>query len=55
MAGGSKDAVGRSPQRVDGNGLELYWDRPEDQWPRGADGRPEMFTHKLDLDDLLKA
>lgn len=38
----------------DGNGLELYWDRPEDEWPRTPDGRPEMYTHSLDLDDLLK-
>src|SRR5690606_10089932 len=29
----------------DDNGLELYWDRPEDKWPRTTDGRPEMYTH----------
>ena len=33
----------------DQNGVELYWDRPEEQWPRGADGRIEMFTRRLDL------
>jgi catechol 2,3-dioxygenase len=38
----------------DGNGVELYWDRPEAQWPRKADGALEMFTKALDLDDLLK-
>jgi catechol 2,3-dioxygenase len=37
----------------DGNGLELYWDRPREQWPRTADGRLTMFTRALDLRDLL--
>lgn len=37
----------------DGNGVELYWDRPRDQWPVGADGRLAMTTGPLDLDDLL--
>jgi catechol 2,3-dioxygenase len=39
----------------DGNGVELYWDRPPEQWPRTVDGKPEMFTRELDLDDLLSA
>ncbi len=38
----------------DENGIELYWDRPESQWPRKADGSLEMFTRRLDLDDLIK-
>ena len=38
----------------DGNGVELYWDRPKEQWPRNADGSLNMFTHPLDLEDLLK-
>ncbi len=38
----------------DGNGVELYWDRPDQQWPRTADGSLQMFTHALDLADLLK-
>jgi catechol 2,3-dioxygenase len=38
----------------DDNGVELYWDRPREQWPRGADGELAMFTHRLDLVDLLK-
>ena len=38
----------------DGNGVELYWDRPREQWPRAADGSIEMFTHPLDLTALLK-
>jgi catechol 2,3-dioxygenase len=37
----------------DGNGVELYWDRPESQWPRMADGRLAMYTRRLDLDALL--
>ncbi|MGD0461114.1 MAG: VOC family protein [Tepidisphaeraceae bacterium] len=37
----------------DGNGVELYWDRPPEQWPRTPDGKLEMFTRELDLDDLL--
>ena len=37
----------------DGNGLELYVDRPRDQWPRGADGALQMTTEALDLDALL--
>ncbi|MDB6124659.1 MAG: catE [Pedosphaera sp.] len=37
----------------DDNGVELYWDRPESQWPRAADGSLTMLTRPLDLDDLL--
>ena len=37
----------------DGNGLELYWDRPQDQWPHSADGGLAMFTKPLDLRSLL--
>jgi catechol 2,3-dioxygenase len=37
----------------DGNGVELYWDRPKAQWPRAADGGVAMFTQPLDLDSLL--
>src|SRR6266851_2386611 len=36
------------------NGVELYWDRPKEQWPRKSDGSLAMFTHRLDLDDLLR-
>lgn len=39
----------------DQNGVELYWDRPKEEWPRNADGSLAMFTHRLDLDDLLAA
>lgn len=39
----------------DGNGLELYRDRPETEWPRDAAGHLAMFTAPLDLEDLLRA
>jgi catechol 2,3-dioxygenase len=38
----------------DDNGVELYWDRPPEKWPRMPDGGLAMFTHRLDLDGLLK-
>jgi catechol 2,3-dioxygenase len=38
----------------DNNGVELYWDRPREQWPRSPDGGVAMFTRALDLDALLK-
>jgi catechol 2,3-dioxygenase len=38
----------------DENGVELYWDRPQAQWPRSSDGQLAMFTHRLDLAALLK-
>ena len=38
----------------DGNGVELYWDRPKEQWPRTPDGGIDMFTYPLDLKALLK-
>jgi catechol 2,3-dioxygenase len=38
----------------DSNGVELYWDRPKEKWPRSADGGMAMFTRALDLDALLK-
>lgn len=37
----------------DGNGVELYWDRPEAEWPRTPDGALAMVTRRLDLDALL--
>src|SRR5262245_31473375 len=38
----------------DGNGIELYWDRPREEWPRDASGGLAMDTRPLDLDDLLE-
>lgn len=38
----------------DRNGLELYWDRPQNQWPRKPDGSLDMYTRALDLEKLLK-
>ena len=37
----------------DNNGVELYWDRPKEQWTYTPDGTIEMFTHALDLDNLM--
>jgi len=39
----------------DENGVELYRDRPQTEWPRAADGSLAMFTRRLDVDDLLRA
>jgi catechol 2,3-dioxygenase len=38
----------------DQNGVELYWDRPKDQWPRTKDGALAMDTRPLNLDGLLE-
>jgi catechol 2,3-dioxygenase len=37
----------------DHNGVELYWDKPKDQWPFDAAGHLQMVTEHLDLEDLL--
>jgi catechol 2,3-dioxygenase len=37
----------------DQNGVELYRDRPMEEWPRNADGSLAMFTRALDLEKLL--
>jgi catechol 2,3-dioxygenase len=42
----------RDPDR---NGVELYWDRPREDWPRDAAGNLTMFTRRLDLGALLAA
>jgi catechol 2,3-dioxygenase len=39
----------------DENGVELYWDRPREVWPRTRDGKLSMFTRHLDLPGLLAA
>ncbi|HWD39431.1 MAG TPA: VOC family protein [Fimbriimonas sp.] len=38
----------------DENGVELYWDRPESEWPRDDEGGIAMFTRALDLESLLR-
>lgn len=38
----------------DDNGVELYWDRPQEAWPRTPDGDLAMFTEPLDLESLLR-
>jgi catechol 2,3-dioxygenase len=37
----------------DGNGVELYWDKPREKWPLDANGNLQMMTEPLDLDSLL--
>lgn len=37
----------------DGNGVELYWDCPRDDWPRTPDGELAMYTRALDLTSLM--
>jgi catechol 2,3-dioxygenase len=39
----------------DGNGIELYWDRPKSEWPKTADGKLAMHTRRLDVEGLLQA
>jgi len=48
--GVSESVYLRDPE---GNGVELYWDRPKELWPRTASGELAMFTRRLDLDDLF--
>lgn len=38
----------------DSNGVELYWDKPNDQWPVDSQGNLKMVTEPLDLEELLK-
>jgi catechol 2,3-dioxygenase len=38
----------------DQNGVELYWDRPRDLWPRDTDGKLQMVSDALDIEALLK-
>ncbi len=37
----------------DGNGVELYWDKPREQWPVDDEGNLMMTTDSLDLEELL--
>jgi len=39
----------------DNNGVELYWDRPKEEWPVDKDGNLKMFSDPLDMQDLLSA
>ena len=38
----------------DQNGIELYWDKPESEWPRGPDGKLSMVNARIDLNALLQ-
>ncbi len=39
----------------DENGVELYWDRPREDWPKKPDGSIQMYTRQLDVQGLLAA
>jgi catechol 2,3-dioxygenase len=39
----------------DENGIELYWDKPQSEWPKSADGKLAMHTRRLDVEELLGA
>lgn len=38
----------------DGNGIELYWDRPKGEWPLNNEGEIDMFTKPLNLSNLIE-
>jgi catechol 2,3-dioxygenase len=38
----------------DGNGVELYWDRPKERWPKTSSGELNMVTEPLDIEALLR-
>jgi catechol 2,3-dioxygenase len=55
--GGSDHGVSEAVYLADpdGNGIELYWDRPEEEWPRTDDGtQVAMHSRPLDLQGLLE-
>lgn len=39
----------------DKNGVELYWDKPKEQWPRDEKGNLQMVTEPLDIEELLNS
>ena len=39
----------------DRNGIELYWDKPKEVWPKDANGKLQMITEPLDMEDLLRS
>ena len=56
LSGASDHGVSEALYLVDpdGNGVELYWDRPEEEWPAPQPGQKvEMFVRPLDLPSLL--
>lgn len=55
MTGASEHGVSQAIylDDPDGNGVELYWDRPPEEWPRDEEGKLEMVTEPLNLHELL--
>jgi len=56
LTGASDHGVSEAPylNDPDQNGLELYHDRPREEWPKKANGSIDMYTRRLDLEGLLK-
>ncbi len=56
LSGGADHGVSEAIylEDPDENGIEFYWDRPRELWPKTEDQQIEMYTKSLDLDDLLK-
>jgi aerobic-type carbon monoxide dehydrogenase small subunit (CoxS/CutS family) len=53
---GTHNRIVRAVLRAAGNNdIELYWDRPETEWPRSPEGHLAMYTRALDLRALLRA
>ena len=38
----------------DGNGVELYWDKPKEEWPLDENGELQMVSNAFDLEEVLK-
>ncbi len=55
IGGGSDHGVSEAIylEDPDKNGIELYWDKPHNQWPQKADGSIDMFTRPLDWEGLM--
>lgn len=44
--------VSTQNRNPDGNGIELYWDKPDEVWPKNPDGSIDMYTRPMDLVSL---
>ncbi|MBK9464666.1 MAG: VOC family protein [Chitinophagaceae bacterium] len=57
LTGGSDHGVSEAIylDDPDKNGVELYWDKPMEEWPKDAAGNLQMITAELDIEDLLQS
>ena len=53
-AGGSLSFQVLTEKDPDGNGIEIYADRPREQWPKGKNGELGMYTRPLNFDSLMR-